>query len=168
MACRSSRYRVKQEWTGGRQTGNTFASYLHVHFAQRPEMLQHWLAAARRVLCTILTGIAPGAGFIIGDLNTGPIRYADSRLIDVSVQCIVRYRCPGDKALRIGGGVRGLWLSGDPGAGMGVLVLAQRTSFGWSVEVWMILPRWSDAFLAHAPRRRLNDRYGRTTLRKAE
>ncbi|WP_234840273.1 hypothetical protein, partial [Salmonella enterica] len=25
-------------------------SYLHVHFAQRPEMLQHWLAAARRVL----------------------------------------------------------------------------------------------------------------------
>ncbi|WP_236633259.1 hypothetical protein, partial [Salmonella enterica] len=26
------------------------ASYLHVHFAQRPEMLQHWLAAARRVL----------------------------------------------------------------------------------------------------------------------
>ncbi|KAF0666020.1 hypothetical protein L245_23900 [Salmonella enterica subsp. enterica serovar Worthington str. BCH-4719] len=31
-------------------SSNTFASYLHVHFAQRPEMLQHWLAAARRVL----------------------------------------------------------------------------------------------------------------------
>ncbi|ECT4025481.1 cobyrinic acid a,c-diamide synthase, partial [Salmonella enterica subsp. enterica serovar 4,[5],12:i:-] len=51
MACRKVRDgRVLQEWTGGWQTGNTFASYLHVHFAQRPEMLQHWLAAARRVL----------------------------------------------------------------------------------------------------------------------
>ncbi|MEA8366825.1 cobyrinic acid a,c-diamide synthase, partial [Salmonella enterica subsp. enterica serovar Montevideo] len=51
MACRKVRDgRVLQEWTGGWQTGNTFASYLHVHFAQRPEMLQHWLAAARRIL----------------------------------------------------------------------------------------------------------------------
>ncbi|MDI5166100.1 hypothetical protein MJL22_28145, partial [Salmonella enterica subsp. enterica serovar Montevideo] len=38
MACRKVRDgRVLQEWTGGWQTGNTFASYLHVHFAQRPE-----------------------------------------------------------------------------------------------------------------------------------
>ncbi|EJM7210318.1 cobyrinic acid a,c-diamide synthase, partial [Salmonella enterica] len=51
MACRKVRDgRVLQEWTGGWQTGNTLATYLHVHFAQRPEMLQHWLAAARRVL----------------------------------------------------------------------------------------------------------------------
>lgn len=36
-----------QTWAGGWQVGNTFASYLHVHFAQRPMMLAHWLAAAR-------------------------------------------------------------------------------------------------------------------------
>ncbi len=42
MACRGafSDGRVLQEWTGGWQTGNTlWVSYLHVHFAQRPEML---------------------------------------------------------------------------------------------------------------------------------
>lgn len=38
-----------QAWSGGWQVGNAFASYLHVHFAQRPEMLNHWLDAARSV-----------------------------------------------------------------------------------------------------------------------
>ena len=37
-----------QTWSGGWQVGNTFASYLHVHFAQHPMMLAHWLNAARR------------------------------------------------------------------------------------------------------------------------
>jgi cobyrinic acid a,c-diamide synthase len=32
------------------QSGSAFASYLHVHFAQRPTMLNHWLQAARRTL----------------------------------------------------------------------------------------------------------------------
>ncbi|MDR8378698.1 cobyrinic acid a,c-diamide synthase, partial [Acinetobacter baumannii] len=39
-----------QQWSGGWQVGNTFASYLHLHFAQRPTMLNHWLAAARSAL----------------------------------------------------------------------------------------------------------------------
>jgi cobyrinic acid a,c-diamide synthase len=30
--------------------GNTYASYLHIHFAQRPTMLSRWIAAARSVL----------------------------------------------------------------------------------------------------------------------
>ena len=34
-------------WQGGWQIGNTFASYLHLHFSQRPAMLNHWFAAAR-------------------------------------------------------------------------------------------------------------------------
>lgn len=34
-------------WQGGFQHEATFASYLHVHFAQRPEMLNHWLTLAR-------------------------------------------------------------------------------------------------------------------------
>ena len=38
---------VLQTWSGGWQVGNTFASYLHIHFAQRPMMLAHWLNAAR-------------------------------------------------------------------------------------------------------------------------
>ncbi|MGP3592902.1 cobyrinate a,c-diamide synthase [Vagococcus sp. WN89Y] len=38
---------VLKRWQGGWQVGNTFASYLHLHFAQRPEMLNHWFAAAR-------------------------------------------------------------------------------------------------------------------------
>jgi len=35
-------------WQGGFQHEATFASYLHVHFAQRPEMLNRWLKLARR------------------------------------------------------------------------------------------------------------------------
>lgn len=51
MACRKVRDgKTLQEWSGGWQVGNTFASYLHVHFAQRPEMLNHWLAAGRESL----------------------------------------------------------------------------------------------------------------------
>lgn len=51
MACRKTRDGVVlQRWQGGWQLGNTFASYLHVHFAQRPDMLNHWFAAARSVL----------------------------------------------------------------------------------------------------------------------
>ncbi|MEN0584194.1 MULTISPECIES: cobyrinate a,c-diamide synthase [unclassified Kosakonia] len=38
---------VLKRWQGGWQVGNTFASYLHLHFAQRPQMLNHWFAAAR-------------------------------------------------------------------------------------------------------------------------
>lgn len=34
-------------WQGGFQHEATFASYLHVHFAQRPKMLNHWLTLAR-------------------------------------------------------------------------------------------------------------------------
>lgn len=37
-------------WQGGFQHEATFASYLHVHFAQRPEMLNHWLTLARNHL----------------------------------------------------------------------------------------------------------------------
>ena len=48
MACRKTRDgAVLQRWTGGWQRGNTFASYLHLHFAQNPSMLNHWFAAAR-------------------------------------------------------------------------------------------------------------------------
>ena len=51
MACRKVRDgKTLQEWSGGWQVGNTFASYLHVHFAQRPAMLSHWLAAGREAL----------------------------------------------------------------------------------------------------------------------
>jgi len=38
---------VLKRWQGGWQVGNTFASYLHLHFGQRPQMLNHWFAAAR-------------------------------------------------------------------------------------------------------------------------
>lgn len=34
-------------WCGGVQHHATFASYLHVHFAQRPNLLIHWLTLAR-------------------------------------------------------------------------------------------------------------------------
>ncbi|HGH3371536.1 TPA: cobyrinate a,c-diamide synthase [Kluyvera cryocrescens] len=48
MVCRKTRDgAVLQQWQGGWQIGNTFASYLHLHFAQRPAMLNHWFAAAR-------------------------------------------------------------------------------------------------------------------------
>lgn len=51
LACRKVRDGVTtQAWSGGWQAGSAFASYLHLHFAQRPLMLNHWLAAARRGL----------------------------------------------------------------------------------------------------------------------
>ncbi|WP_308563154.1 cobyrinate a,c-diamide synthase [uncultured Klebsiella sp.] len=51
LACRKVRDGMTlRQWTGGWQVGNTFASYLHLHFAQRPTMLNHWLATARSVL----------------------------------------------------------------------------------------------------------------------
>jgi cobyrinic acid a,c-diamide synthase len=51
LACRKVRDgQTVQAWSGGWQIGNTFASYLHVHFAQRPLMLNHWLNAAREAL----------------------------------------------------------------------------------------------------------------------
>lgn len=49
LACRKQRDgKTLQQWPGGWQSGSAFASYLHVHFAQRPTMLNHWLRAARR------------------------------------------------------------------------------------------------------------------------
>ncbi len=62
--------------------------------------------------------IARVLDFIIGDPQhwPHPVRWI-GRLITF-VQRIVRRYCPGDKALRIGGGVM-LWLSGRPGRGMG-------------------------------------------------
>ncbi len=36
-------------WFGGYQSGNTLASYLHVHFMQNPAMLLHWFETARTV-----------------------------------------------------------------------------------------------------------------------
>jgi len=49
LACHKTRDgEVLKRWQGGWQVGNTFASYLHLHFAQRPAMLEHWFAAARR------------------------------------------------------------------------------------------------------------------------
>ncbi|MHA7847318.1 cobyrinate a,c-diamide synthase [Serratia sp. D1N4] len=39
-----------QRWQGGYQLGRTQASYLHIHFAQRPGLLDRWLTAARSVL----------------------------------------------------------------------------------------------------------------------
>ncbi|MFH7092380.1 hypothetical protein ACHWI2_07100, partial [Klebsiella pneumoniae] len=51
LACRKQRDgKTLQQWQGGWQFGSAFASYLHVHFAQRPTMLNHWLRAARRAL----------------------------------------------------------------------------------------------------------------------
>ncbi|MDR3105734.1 MAG: cobyrinate a,c-diamide synthase [Yokenella regensburgei] len=48
LACRKVRDGVtQQEWLGGWQVGSAFASYLHLHFAQRPLMLERWLLAAR-------------------------------------------------------------------------------------------------------------------------
>lgn len=48
--CKVRDGQMVQAWSGGWRTGNTFASYLHVHFAQRPLMLNHWLNAAREAL----------------------------------------------------------------------------------------------------------------------
>lgn len=51
MQCRKTRDgRMLSQWQGGWQVGNTYASYLHIHFAQRPTMLSRWIAAARSVL----------------------------------------------------------------------------------------------------------------------
>ncbi|MFV0448873.1 MAG: cobyrinate a,c-diamide synthase [Vibrio sp.] len=38
---------VLATWRGGYQVGNTLAMYLHVHFAQSPEMLLEWFKRAR-------------------------------------------------------------------------------------------------------------------------
>ncbi|WP_099141117.1 cobyrinate a,c-diamide synthase [Xenorhabdus kozodoii] len=42
--------KTQKSWLGGYQNGNTLASYLHIHFAQRPHLLQRWLMMARRRL----------------------------------------------------------------------------------------------------------------------
>ncbi|MEC5317831.1 cobyrinate a,c-diamide synthase [Brenneria populi subsp. brevivirga] len=39
---------VVQRWQGGYQLEQTYAGYLHIHFAQRPGLLDRWLSAARR------------------------------------------------------------------------------------------------------------------------
>uniref|UniRef100_UPI0036DC9CE1 cobyrinate a,c-diamide synthase n=1 Tax=Photorhabdus sp. RM322S TaxID=3342825 RepID=UPI0036DC9CE1 len=39
-----------QQWAGGYQVQQTLASYLHIHFAQRPGLLDRWLMYARRLL----------------------------------------------------------------------------------------------------------------------
>ncbi|KMK10662.1 cobyrinate a,c-diamide synthase [Pluralibacter gergoviae] len=51
LACHKTRDgAIDRTWRGGWQVGNTFASYLHVHFAQRPMMLNRWLRAGREAL----------------------------------------------------------------------------------------------------------------------
>lgn len=51
MACSKTRDgEVLQSWQGGWQVGNTFASYLHIHFAQRPTLISRWINAAREAL----------------------------------------------------------------------------------------------------------------------
>ncbi len=113
--------------------------------------------------------IARVLDFIIGDPQhwPHPVRWI-GRLITF-VQRIVRRYCPGDKALRIGGGVMWVVVVGATGRGMGRTGAGAADSprFGWSVEVWMIFTTLAGR-LWPTPRRRLNDRYGRTTLRKAE
>lgn len=48
MDCQKTRDgNVLSQWEGGWQVGNTYASYLHIHFAQRPQMLTRWMQAAR-------------------------------------------------------------------------------------------------------------------------
>ncbi len=48
MDCRKTRDgKVLSQWQGGWQVGNTYASYLHIHFAQRPQMLNRWIKTAR-------------------------------------------------------------------------------------------------------------------------
>ena len=50
MDCQKSRDgKILSRWQGGWQVGNTYASYLHIHFAQRPQMLSRWINAARTV-----------------------------------------------------------------------------------------------------------------------
>ncbi len=91
--------------------------------------------------------------FIIGDPQhwPHPVRWI-GRLITF-VQRIVRRYCPGDKALRIGGGVMWVVVVGVTwGVAWGVLALAQRIHpwFGWSVEVWMIFTTLAGRSLARA------------------
>lgn len=38
---------VLSEWHGGYQQGNTLAMYLHLHFAQSPDILRQWFARGR-------------------------------------------------------------------------------------------------------------------------
>lgn len=42
--------KILKRWSGGYQLDNTFASYLHVHFAQRPGLLDNWFSLARSVI----------------------------------------------------------------------------------------------------------------------
>lgn len=41
---------IQKQWAGGYQIGNTFASYLHIHFAQQPYLLTRWINIAREAL----------------------------------------------------------------------------------------------------------------------
>jgi cobyrinic acid a,c-diamide synthase len=51
MDCHKTRDgKILSQWQGGWQSGNTCASYLHIHFAQRPQMLNRWIQAAREAL----------------------------------------------------------------------------------------------------------------------
>ncbi|QUJ06628.1 hypothetical protein KCP69_12960 [Salmonella enterica subsp. enterica] len=78
----------------------------------------------------------------------------DSRLIPPLVQRTCVAIVPGDKALRIGGGVMGCGCRGDLGRGMGVSRWrSDSPSVCWIVEVWMIFTTLPDA--SPAPRRRL-------------
>lgn len=45
--CKERDGEVQASWQGGYQLGNTLASYLHVHFLQRPLMLKRWIDLAR-------------------------------------------------------------------------------------------------------------------------
>lgn len=38
---------IISRWGGGYQVGNTLATYLHLHFAQQPELIQHWFTLAK-------------------------------------------------------------------------------------------------------------------------
>ena len=39
--------KIISRWGGGYQVGNTLATYLHLHFAQQPELIKHWFALAK-------------------------------------------------------------------------------------------------------------------------
>lgn len=41
---------ILKRWQGGWQAGSAFASYLHLHFGQRPTLLNRWFSAARAAL----------------------------------------------------------------------------------------------------------------------
>ena len=41
---------IQKQWAGGYQVGHTFASYLHIHFAQQPNLLARWIRIARGIL----------------------------------------------------------------------------------------------------------------------